>query len=78
MCEKRHKITYTQSVLLDQSAVALLNLLAHVHQLDSRLDDALRVVAHLSVHLGSMTHIFVQSRVQALLLPTNRTKQIIS
>ena len=50
---------YVESVLLDESAVALLQLLAHVHQFDSRLDETLCVVADLSMHLRGVSHVFV-------------------
>ena len=60
--------TYLQAVLLDELAVHLLDLLAHIDQLDSRLDDALREVAHLSVHLRRVSHVLVQGGLSALLL----------
>eukprot|EP00128_Syssomonas_multiformis_P013512 Colp12_sorted_trinity150504_noHs@1692 len=57
-----------ETVLLDELAVHLLDLLAHVHELDSRLDNALREVAHLSVHFRCVSDVLVQGRLSALLL----------
>ena len=66
------KFTHVETVLLDELAVHLLDLLAHIDQLDSRLDDALRKVAHLSVHLRRVSHVLVQGGLRALLLSASK------
>jgi hypothetical protein len=48
--------THLQSVLFHQPPVALLESLAHVHQLDAGLDETLRVPSDLSVRYTTPHH----------------------
>mmetsp|Transcript_11175 Transcript_11175/g.32085 ORF Transcript_11175/g.32085 Transcript_11175/m.32085 type:complete len:241 (+) Transcript_11175:642-1364(+) len=55
-----------EAALLDQVAVLLLEALAHVNELDSRLDPALSPASDLPVHLGSMSDFVVEVALETL------------
>lgn len=71
-------VAYLQSILLHQLAVHVLDLIAHICELDSRLDDALRVVAHLALHFGGLARSVVLTGVQGPLfisVSSNKTSK---
>jgi len=55
-----------QSVLLDEPAIAVFQPLAHVHELDARLDEGLGVVADLAMDFGGMAQLLVERGLEAL------------
>jgi hypothetical protein len=59
--------TRFQSIFLHKTSIQVLDLLAHVDQLDAGLNEALRIFANLSMYLRGMPNFVIKVRLNAFL-----------